>query len=236
MNCQKIIVNTHHHLWTDALHARALAHQALNKWDRGTYVRWAVTTSWTVLEVACQDALNEQKISYSFQKNLDAAIEQQKLAKLDWGSGLWQQVKALQETRKEYVHRFRSVNNLFPEPKIADQAIEIVRKAVKDIYQRVGSSSPAWIQDDNNKGWDKKPNVTANLTLIRKGASGDPNAIKICYISKDEEHVSEILPSGTDYKPYVDDLIQKIIVPITAVKVYEGQKLVDEIKVEMRGN
>jgi hypothetical protein len=37
----KLIENNHYHIWTDALHARALAHEASNRWDRGTYVRWS---------------------------------------------------------------------------------------------------------------------------------------------------------------------------------------------------
>ena len=73
MSYPKVVENPHYHLWTDALHACALAHEAHNKWDRGTYVRWAVTTSWTVLEIACQDALEERNISYSFRRNLNAA-------------------------------------------------------------------------------------------------------------------------------------------------------------------
>ena len=87
MNPPKIIESPHYHLWTDALHARALARKANNKWDRGTYVRWAVTTSWSVLEIACQNALNEPNISYSFRKNLDTAIENQNIDRLEWGSG-----------------------------------------------------------------------------------------------------------------------------------------------------
>ena len=95
MKYQKIIDSPHYHIWTDALHARALAHQAKNKWDRGTYVRWVVTTAWTALEIACQDALNQPSISYSFKKNLDEAIAQQNFKKIVWGSGIWQRVTAL---------------------------------------------------------------------------------------------------------------------------------------------
>jgi hypothetical protein len=77
MSHPKIVTSPHYHLWTDALHGRALARDAHNKWDRGTYVQWTVTTSWTVLEIACQDALGEPNISYSFRRNLDASIKAQ---------------------------------------------------------------------------------------------------------------------------------------------------------------
>jgi len=57
-------------------------------------------TSWIALEIACQDALGNPKISYSFKKNLNKAIEDKSLSKLDWSKGIWQQVIALQELRK----------------------------------------------------------------------------------------------------------------------------------------
>ena len=84
-----IVDSTQCHLWTDALHARQLAREALNKWDRGTYVRMCVTTSWTALEVACQDALSCTDISYRFKENLDRAIAAASLPSLDWSTGTW---------------------------------------------------------------------------------------------------------------------------------------------------
>lgn len=71
----KLIENNHYHIWTDALHARALSHEASNRWDRGTYVRWTVMTAWVALEIACQDALEEPRISYSFKDNPSKAIK-----------------------------------------------------------------------------------------------------------------------------------------------------------------
>ncbi len=59
----KLVENNHYHLWTDALYARALSREANNRWDRGTYVRWALLTAWIALEIACQDALEEPNIS-----------------------------------------------------------------------------------------------------------------------------------------------------------------------------
>ena len=73
MTFPKIVEGPHYHLWTDALHARALAKQANNRWDRGTYVRWTVTTAWTVLEMACEDALETPGIGRRFKENRDAA-------------------------------------------------------------------------------------------------------------------------------------------------------------------
>ena len=236
MSYPKIVENPHYHLWTDSLHARSLAYEAHNKWDRGTYVRWAVTTSWTVLEIACQEALSETNISYSFRKKLDAALKQKGFSELKWGVGLWQRVERLQKTRKGYVHRFLSEDNLFPQSIVADMAIEIVRAAVKDIYQHVGSPSPSWILDNYDRGWDNGRRGGANLTLIHACTSeNDQKAIKIYYVHDGNERLTDVLPSETDYGPYVDDLIQKIRVPITAVSVYEGIMLVHERQTNMRG-
>jgi len=232
----KIVANAHNHLWTDSLHARALAHQARNKWDRGTYVRWTVTTAWTVLEIACQDALNDDSISYSFRRNLDSAIQRNSLTPLDWGSGLWQKVTEIQETRKDYVHRFLEERDLYPIAEIADNAVAVIRKAVLSIYELSKRVPPTWIYDDEDRGWDKGRGVSAHSTLIRAGVTlNDPKVIRICYIRKNKEHIDEVLPPGTDPLPYLEDLIKHVTVPISSVRVYEGDKIVLERAITMRG-
>ena len=87
MTAPKILESSHYHLWTDALHARALAKQANNRWDRGTYVRWAVTTAWTVLEMSCEDALATGGIGRRFRENLDAACEANGIPPLEGAAG-----------------------------------------------------------------------------------------------------------------------------------------------------
>jgi hypothetical protein len=192
----KIVESPHYHLWTDVLHARALAGQAHNKWDRGTYVRWAVNTAWTVLEIACQEALEDPKISYSFQRNLDVAIKNKSLPKLDWGQGLWQKVIKIQETRKRYVHRFLTETDVFPSSEVADNVITVIREAIIFIYNHANRVSPAWVQDNEDRGWDRGPGgVRAHATLIKSGASlDDPNVIKVCYIQDNREYLSDVLP------------------------------------------
>ncbi|MDY6935081.1 MAG: hypothetical protein SVZ03_12775 [Spirochaetota bacterium] len=235
-NYPKNVNNNHYHLWTDALHARALAHQAINKWDRGTYVHWTITTAWVVLEIACQDALKEPNISYSFKQNLDAAIAKKNLPKLDWGKGIWQKVTKIQELRKTYSHRFISVNNLFPESNLANDTIIVIREAIKNIYIHVGKDSPVWVEDDDDRGWDANNRMMTNLTVIRDGADEDnPNVIKIVYMYKGKEQVSEILPPGIDPTAYVERLIKNVKVPINAIRVYQGDQLVNEHSLRMRG-
>jgi hypothetical protein len=236
MSHPKVIESPHYHLWTDALHARSLARQAKNKWDRGTYVCWTITTSWAVLEVACQDALNEPNISYSFRKNLDKAIINKGFIKIEWGSGIWQRVSNLQNKRKGYVHRFISENDFFPDAGIADESIDIIRQAVVAIYQHVNRPVPTWVRDDDDRGWDSGKRSGASLTLIHPGADeNDPEVIKLFYVYLGKEKLTDVLPKGTDYLPYVEDLIQKIRVPISAIRVYKGISFVYERELNMRG-
>jgi hypothetical protein len=45
MSTPRSVDTTPYHIWTDALHALALARVTSNDWDRGTYVRWAILSA-----------------------------------------------------------------------------------------------------------------------------------------------------------------------------------------------
>ena len=235
----KLIEDNHYHLWTDALHARELARQTNNKWDRGTYVRWAITTAWTVLEMACQDALEDKNISYSFNQNLDKAVASKALPKLDWGKGIWQKVSEIQNLRKNCVHRFISENDLFPETDSAEQAIEVIRDAVKEIYNHIGKPIPTWLKDDYDQGWAVKSGFILEGSMHNSSYDDVPGAVKITYIYKDRERVSEVLAPGSDPEPAIQNLIDNFNMPISAIKVYVDGNLIREERFEiskMRGN
>jgi hypothetical protein len=85
----KLITTPSYHLWNDALHARALAHQTEDDWNRGAYVRWTVTTAWAVLELCCRDALEDDSIGRNFKDNVNRVIEEKGYEKIEWGSGIW---------------------------------------------------------------------------------------------------------------------------------------------------
>jgi hypothetical protein len=233
----KIVTDSHYHLWTDVLHARALAHQANNQWDRGAYVRWTVIVAWIALEIACQDALEDKSISYRFKEYLDRAINNKGLPMIDWGQGVWQKVSELQELRKNAIHRFIAERELFPDSTVADKAVAVVRDAIKDIYLHTGKVSPAWIVDDFDRGWiSGDGSCFAYATVIRNGAdANDSSSLKIAYIDRRGEHISDILPSNADYKIYVEEIIQNVIVPISSVRVYRGEVLIEERLLPMRG-
>jgi hypothetical protein len=164
----KLVHDNHYHLWTDAL-----------------YVRWAVITSWIVLEIACQDALEDPAISRSFRRNLDKAISAKALPPLDWSSGIWQEVTFIQDARKNCVHRFMHENDRFPETALADKAIRVIRGAVKAIYSHVGHDLPAWIEDDDDPGWPREQRDLANATMVAApGLDGNPCAVKVAFASR----------------------------------------------------
>ena len=232
----KVVETNHYHLWTDVLHARALAHQAPNRWDCGSYVRWTVIIGWTVLEIACQEALEDDSISYSFRRNLDKAVQQHGLQPIDWGSGTWQNVTKLQMTRKAYVHRFASVGDTFPAPAIADEAVVVVRAGVGAVHEMVGQKAPQWIEDDSDRGWAARGGSVAHAGKIWAGASADdPLAIRVSYVCDDGEYESDIMPPDADYEPVIYGLLRAINIPISRINVRRGEKLMHTMDVNMRG-
>ncbi len=149
----KLITSEQSHLWNDALHARALARQTLDDWYRGTYVRWTVTTAWTVLEICCRDALGNNRIGNRFKDDVNAAIAQNGFSPIAWGGGVWQTVLELQPLRTKYTHMLVQQDELWPDTEVADRAIVVVRNAVKDIYRIANKQIPEWVDMDEDDGW-----------------------------------------------------------------------------------
>ena len=233
-----IVDSTQCHLWTDALHARQLAREALNKWDRGTYVRMCVTTGWTALEVACQEAMSCPDIGYRFKDNLDRAIAAASLAPIDWSSGVWQRVRQLQELRKLYVHRFASLNDMFPLVAVAEEAIETVRGAIVSIYEHVGRETPIWTGLNEARGWQARSSFgSAVLTMVHAGVKiEDPLAVRVFMVIDGEENLASILPAGYSPTQEINHLIQNVRLPISGIRVYENGELKQDLVVNMRGN
>lgn len=232
----KIVDSAHYHVWTDALHARELARQAKNNWDRGTYVRWAITSAWTALEMACGDTLETEGIGRRFKDNLDAAIAKNGLPSLNWGSGIWQCIAALHQVRKDLVHVNASQTSLFPPVEIADNAINHVRAAIIDLFGMMENPAPLWVQDDEDRGWDKGKDTGMHLMVIQAGADLEsPNAVRIGYVYKGEEYISDILPDGTNPEESISQLIQTLQIPVSRVRAYVGTTLVIDRELPMRG-
>lgn len=233
-----IVDSTQCHLWTDALHIRQLAHEALNKWDRGTYVRMTVVTVWIALESSCQDALAVRDIGYRFKENLDRALEEAALPAIDWSQGLWQQVRLLQELRKTNVHRFLALEDMFPRATVADQVIETVRCAIEDVYARAGKAKPTWLELNAARGWNSRSDFGhATMTALYGGAqSEDPRTVKIYIVVDGEEKLTTVLPAGSDPQGNIEQILAGVRIPISAIRVYENGELTQDLVVNMRGN
>jgi hypothetical protein len=232
----KLVTTPHYHLWTDALHARALAKQAKNKWDRGTYVRWAVTTSWTVFEMCCADALQINKSRSGFKDTVNARLRELGFGPLDWGQGLWWRVLNVYAKRKEYIHVNSSPSQLFPDVSEANTSIQVLRDAIKAIYIHAHRTPPVWVDDDFDRGWDEAERSSLHSQCIHAGVDeSDPNVIRLGYIHKDREYITDIYLPGTDPEPRIQQLLQSIRIPISAIRIYRGPSLLEERPLNMRG-
>ena len=50
-----------------------------------------------------------------------------------------------------------------------------------------------------------------------------------------KEHISEILSPDSDPEPAMKELLSKILIPISAIRAYQGNSLISERKLNMRG-
>jgi hypothetical protein len=230
----------HYHIWTDALHARDLARVAPNSWDLGTYVRWTVNTAWTAFEMACEEALASSGLGRRFKSNLDQAFQDKGLPKLDWGQGVWQRVEAIHALRKAYVHPGIPQERLFAPLDEAEEAISVLREAIKDVYRRVGLPIPDWPDDDQNPEPPQLRPAQVGIPGIIVTGPGvsvdDPDVVKVTYVVRGEEKLSDVCPPGTDWEPKVQNLIRNLRVAASAIRVYQGTELVAEIELRMRGS
>ena len=232
----KEVTTGHYHLWTDALHARALARQTRNQWDRGTYVRWTITTAWTCFELACEDALCANGLGNRFKQKVDEAVQALSLPAFDWGKGIWQRVLSIYELRKDYIHPGIPQARLFAPLEEADRAILTLREGIRAIYMHARKPAPDWIQDDEDRGWDGERRAIVHGTVTHAGANpNDPEVIRIAYVFEGKEYTREILPPGSDYRPCIDSVLG-INLPISEVRVYQGNDIIWQRPIRRRGS
>jgi hypothetical protein len=234
----KVVDSTQYHLWTDALHGRALARQARNDWDRGTYVRWTILSAWSAFETVCGDALGASGLGMRFREGFDKAVVAKGIPAVDWGKGLWQQALQVYGIRKEFTHVQPTIahNRLLAPVEDAERAITVLRAAIKEVCNMTKQPSPVWADDDSDRGWDAGSGSICHAMVIKDGADPEgADTVKIAYIMEGKEHVCDILPPGTDYGPVLDDLIKRLIVPVGVVRAYRGKDLMEERKLQVRG-
>jgi hypothetical protein len=104
----------------------------------------------------------------------------------------------------------------------------------------VQQPQPRWIDDDSDRGWQgPRAGLTSTMhgTVLRAGVrQDDPNRIRIAYVYKGEEWESEVLPPGTDPHPKIEELINSVVLPISEVRAYRGDSLIETIPVQLRGS
>lgn len=234
----KLVESAQYHLWTDALHGRALARQAKNNWDRGTYVRWTILSAWSAFEMVCGDVLEASGLGMRFKDNLDKAVAAKGLPRVDWGQGIWQRAAKVYEVRKEFTHVKPTIDHarLLAPATEAELAITMLRDAIKEVCRLVGLSSPPWADDDEDRGWDAGPGSMAHITAIRDGADPDgPDTIRIGYVMNGKEYFWGIFPPGTAHEPQLDTLVKCLNGPVQALRAYRGKELLVEWPLKARG-
>jgi len=129
-------------LWTDALTFRQMATEAPNNYLRSMCVRNAVISACTALEMGCCDALGIPEIN-RFKDDVNAALGQAGKTAIDFGSGPWQRILKIRDSRHEYAHSGVSISDRFPPVSVAEDAVAKIRESIRDIYTRLGKHVPA---------------------------------------------------------------------------------------------
>jgi hypothetical protein len=229
--------------WTDALCFREMAKQAPNNYLRSMCVRNAVLAAWTTLEIACCNALGIQKPGNDFRRSLDEEFDKRGISRLNFGSGLSGKISSkTKDARKIYAHYGVKLSDRFPQVSIAEDAIQTIREAIHDIYGRMGRQSPVWVDFDDSTGWPQTGgfSATAHPTLLRgKVDQNAPGTLRIALVTESgDEKVTDYFPGTTseeDGFEQVEDLLGRLNVPFSAVRVYRGPNLLNEEKLDMRG-
>jgi hypothetical protein len=236
----KVIDSIQYHVWSDALHARELARQTGSEWDRGAYVRWAIQTAWSAFENVCADALGAGGLGMRFREKFDEAVAAKGLPAVDWGQGIWQGALQVYGVRKDFVHVVPGVSQakLMAPLSEAEKAIAVLRDAIKAVSDLVGIPHPMWANDDSDRGWGgprRGFGETIDAYVIRAGIDeNDPDNVRITYVLRGQEHLTEIAPPGTPHVPLLDRLIGSLNIPVEAVRAYRGSYLLEERKTKMR--
>jgi hypothetical protein len=229
-------------LWTDALTFRQMATEAPNNYLKSMCVRNAVISACTALEMGCCDALAIPEIN-RFKEDVNAALRQARKTAIDFGSGLWQRILKIRDSRHEYAHSGVSISDRFPSVSVAEDAIAKIREAIRDIYIRAGKQIPAWANLDASGGWPQTRGfgMSAHLTVLRGPIDkNNPDVFNISLVTPTGEEKETIwLPAGTpeeDIMDEIEQLIGRLNVPFKEVRVYRGQDLFYKEDVEMPGS
>ena len=226
--------------WTDALHARELARTTRNAWDRGSYVRWAVNSTWTAFEGFISESLGAKRIGNRFKEEVDKAVAELRYSPLNWGNGIWQQVLKVYGWRKSLTHlgstSLQEVE-VFLSCARADEAINTLRAAIAALAAHCSMSVPLWAEDNADTGW-KGPGTNSyppSLLLTTKIATEQDEKLAIGYVTERGCNWAYILGAQEDPQQRLGELLRGIIVSVEAVVVYQGIDVKQYIPLRTRG-
>jgi hypothetical protein len=152
---------------------------------------------------------------------------------------MWQEVMKVYEQRKSFTHSVQDQTILFPAYSVADDAIRLLRLAIKDMYARTGKAEPKWVDDDEDVYDPRRPglNMYGVATLTTTGGDA-PDAVKIAIVlaADGKEYIVRAEPPGTDPEPLIEQDLGGTKMAVLAVRVYQGAQLIQEDLVNKRGN
>lgn len=213
--------------------ARYRAELSQCRWDRGVYIRWTVITAWMAFGRACGHAVDDPEVSRNIKVRLPRALTAKGLQSIDWSHGLWKEVNGVRLQRVIYTHGECTTEELFGELQVAENGITVLRRGIIDLYDRVGKDHPGWV--DCDKVPHRLGGSSAWGTVVSGGVEDDPGALRIVAVFGDAEWDSRLLRSDEDLWPHVEQLILNINVPITAIRIYKGNSLMEELPIRIRG-
>jgi hypothetical protein len=128
-------------------------------------------------------------------------------------------------------------SDLFAPVSEADEAIRDLRQGIKETYAHARKPAPGWVDDDRDTGWSGHPGERfGHATLMMNYADpSDMSAVRLTHIFRGNEYTYCVLGAGTDPTSHIDEFLANVRVPITAIRIYDGDVLREERKLQMRG-
>lgn len=178
-------------------------------------------------------AVGDPGVSRNLPKRLPDALTAKGAVAVDWTDGLWKEVDGVRRLRNRYVHWDLTEEDLFAELAAAEGAIAVLRRGLIDLCSRAQKAPPEWVACD--KVPDRLGGSSAWLMVSSAGADGDPGAIRIAAVFGGAEWDTALLRSDEEPWSRVAELLSGVRVPLTAVRLYRGDKELLEIPVGIRG-
>ncbi|WP_127534463.1 hypothetical protein [Paenibacillus kobensis] len=95
-----------------------------------------------------RQVLSDSKIGHRFREDVDRAISNLGLPKLNWGEGVWQKLLQLKDQRIKLVHSKQEQSDLFPEATVAENYVIVARDSIIEVFKHTGLNVPHWIRFD----------------------------------------------------------------------------------------